>query len=304
MQPASGTPSVASAAAFRRLRDEVLDEARRDHERRVANFERAAADRQAAAADARQLLLSSGIDRAALSDFEVAEGRRLDAFLREARPGLADAQRDVGEHVEARVAATPTMDVVGNTATLVGAEVQRADEGTPTWVWLYDADKVDDLTSVQSGDGWGCFVEENPDFPDPEVAWWYHWRPPANGTYSFYAFLRYSGFFIIRANDSWHNCKYAKAHAFARIQVYQDFWRQPHERTIVDRRGSTIDDISQVSGSVNWSFPEPLVAQNDLWIRITATLDTYAQGGGSHAELNFAAGIHELGPPGVFVSRD
>jgi hypothetical protein len=292
--------------AFLRLREETIAEEKRDFERNKYLDSLQLKEREQQAEEAFQLLLRCGIDQKELDQLEATEDRLQEAFLQQVRPPLVERQQVLEAHLQDRFARSALYQYAGSAPTLLGADLSRpaSADGEPTYVWLYDAEKIKDLTSTMENSGWGCFLKENPDYPDPNAKWWYTWTPPEDGLYSFWVIAAYSGFFIIRANDKWYNCKYAKAHAFVDVNVHQYFWRGRHERTIVDRRGSNIQDSSLVSGSVHFLFNESLNGGDEMKIRITITLDTYARGSGSYAELNFSDGeANFLRAPAVFISK-
>jgi len=305
-RPSPSRSPAEMSKAFQRLRQETLAQIRRDdaHQKRI--FALQLKERQAQAEHARQLLAQAGLDVKHLDDLEAEEDKRLAEFLQIVRPPLISPPRNFENHLQARTAQATLHQHVGQAATLLGADVcrdHRAD-GEPTFVWLYDDDNVKDVLDKLKGSGWGCFVKENPDYPNSTATWWYMWTPPEDGLYAFWAIVPYSGFYVIRANDSWYNCKYAKAHAFADLDIHQYFWRESRRRSLVDKRGSNIDATSLASGSVHFNFTEPLNAGDEITVRVTVTLDVYAQGSGSYAELNFSEGeANFLGVPGVFISK-
>jgi hypothetical protein len=295
-----------ATAAFMQLREATIADAQRDYERNQYLHSLQLKEREQQAEEARQLLVRSGFDLKHLDHLEATEDRLRHAFLQQVRPPLAERPLALEAHLQDRFAQAMLYHHVGDTPTLLGADLSAPGtaDGEPTYVWLYDAEKIKDLTSISEGSGSGCFVRENPDFPDPTAKWWYTWTPPEDGLYSFWVVAPYSGFCIIRANDKWYNCKYAKAHAFVEVNVHQYFWLGRHEQTIIDKRGSNIQDTSLVSGSVHFLFNEPLKGGDEMVVRITVTLDTYVQGSGSYAELNFTEGqANYLRAPFVFISK-
>jgi hypothetical protein len=293
-------------AAFMQLRQATISEEKGEYERIKYLNSLQLKERLQQAEESRQLLLRCGLNQDELDKLEAEEDRLGKAFLKQVRPPLLDRPLALESHLQDRFAQSALFQHAGSAPTLLGADISgpASADGEPTYVWLYDAEKVNDLTSTSEGSGWGCFLKENPDYPDPNAKWWYTWTPPEDGLYSFWVIAAYSGFFIIRANDKWYNCKYAKAHAFVDVNVHQYFWRGRHERTIIDRRGSNIQDTSLVSGSVHFMFNESLNGGDEMKIRVTVTLDTYAQGSGSYAELNFSEGeANFLKAPFVFISK-
>jgi hypothetical protein len=275
-----------ATAAFLELRRSTLAERERELEHNRYVFSLQLEERRRQAEQARQLLVQSGI--------ELEQLERL------------DAEQDIEGHLQERFANGPRYRHMGEAPTLLGADLatyaNAADE--PTFVWLYEAGSID-LDTNQQGGEWSClFLEENPDYVDPTADWWYTWTPPEDGVYSFWAIAPYSGFYIIRANDAWYNCKYAKAHAFVEVDVHQYFWRGPDRRTIVDKRGSNIQETGLASGALQWFFNEPLNADDEVTVRVTTTLDVFAKGTGDYAELNFSEGEgNYLGTPGVFITK-
>jgi hypothetical protein len=292
-------------AAFLQLREDTIVEARRDYERARYLHSLHRTEREEQAEEARRLLARTGLDLEHVDRFEVSEDRLLHAFLEEVRPHLAERPLALEAHLQARIARARRYHPGGYTPTLLGADVSAigARDRELRDVWLNDG-QVHNVTSSQSGSGWGCFVGENPDYPDPTARWWYSWTPPEDGLYSFGVELRYSGFCIIRADDTWHNCKYAKAIAWTRANVHQYFWLGEHGQRMIDRHGKNIQDSLLVEGRTSFGFEEALNGGDEIIVRVTVTLDTYAQGGGSYAELNFSDGeANLLEAPLVIITK-
>jgi hypothetical protein len=290
---------------FQRVRQQALSEIREDLRQKNAVFHLQLEDRQRQDEESRRLLRESGLDLENLEKLDTQEERLLDRFLQEVRPPLASRPRVQEAHLQALATQAAVLPYMGQHATLLGADLATnlRHDAEPVFVWLYGAGDVK-LANTMTGSGWGCFVSENPDYPDAMTVWWYVWTPPQDGAYRFWVVAPYSGFRVIRANDSWYNCKYAKAYAFYEVDVYQFFWRGADLQTMIDRRGSNINEAGPVSGSLHWNFSHPLGSNHPVIIEIRLTLDVYAQGSGAHAELNFSDGEgNSLGSPVVFIEK-
>lgn len=296
-----------SVDTFEALHRDTLARVLRDAENSRRVFRRSEKARAGRAEADRQLLARAGLDLGELDELETREEELLHRFLESVRPDLEGRRRDRDGELRSRAEEATLFSGYGHRATLLGADVitNLHDGEDASVVWLHDADQVRDLSDESTGSGWGCLVRENPAYPDAAAQWWYQWVPPADGSWWFWIVAAYSGFRVVRANDSWHNCKYAKAFFYYDVDVHQYAWRGPDHRTIIDRRGGNIDDAGEVSGAVHWTFPHRVKAGDQVTIKITATLDVYAQGGGSYAELNFGTGqANLLKAPVVVISPE
>jgi hypothetical protein len=155
-----------ATAAFMQLREAAIAEAQRDYEQNKYLYSLQLKERQQQAEEARQLLLRSGLDLKHLDNLEATEDRRRHAFLQQVRPPLAERPLALEAHLQDRFAQATLYQHVGSTPTLLGADISAPGtaDSEPTYVWLYDAEKIKDLTSISEDSGWGCFVRENPDF--------------------------------------------------------------------------------------------------------------------------------------------
>jgi hypothetical protein len=73
---------------------------------------------------------------------------------------------------------------------------------------------------------------------------------------------------------------------------------------MIDRHGKNIQDSLLVEGRTSFGFEEALNGGDEIIVRVTVTLDTYAQGGGSYAELNFSDGeANLLEAPLVIITK-
>lgn len=271
-----------------------------------ATFQSQLEDRQQLDQEARKLLQDGGLQFGALDKLETRENQLRNRFVKKVRPPLADAPLTDEQRIRDRWFQSRINQPALQAATLVGADTFSFanGEGEPTTVWFDDTEKIDNLKNSMSGSGWGCFVKENPNYPDEMVTWWYLWVPPAEGSYWFWVVSAYAGFYIVKANDGYFNCKYAKAHAFTEVDVYQYFWHGQETRTIIDKRDDNINEAGRVSGSVHFNFSRSLGAGDVMAVKVTTTLDVYAQGSGSYAELNFNDGEgNYLRAPLVFISK-
>lgn len=282
------------------LRESTLAALRQEiqHQRQSAALQRDERRRQGD--EAFQLLQDCGVERQRLDRLEAQEQEQLNRYLDGIRPGLVEspprprrAESDEAPHAALLAELGPTLTPVKSD---VLTQLRSTSEAEFTTLSRRD------LKASMSGSGWGCWVEENPAYPDTMAYWWYSYTPSTTRSYNFWVSAPYAGFYVIRADDSWYNCKYAKSYAFYEVDVYQHYWRGADRRTVIDRRDDNINQSGQVAGAIYWFFSQPLLANIPVTVRVTATLDVYAQGGGSYAELNFADGAdHYLDPPAVII---
>lgn len=273
---------------FQNLRQKTLEELRQDIQHKNRVFSLQLNERLQRDQEARRFLQECGLDLQRLDQAEKQEEQLLDQFLQQTRPPLLKRPRKQEAPIRTQQAKKQLVSEMGQPLTLAGTDVvtNLRTGSEPT----FTPQIARNIKNTMSGSGWGCGVKENPNYPDTMAYWWYTYTPSQSRVHNFWVSTPYAGFYVIRANDRWYNCKYSKTYAFYEVDVYQFSWRGADRRTVVDRRSGNINETGRLEGALYWSFTHPLEGGAPVTVRITATLDVYAQGSGDYGELNFADG--------------
>ncbi len=181
---------------------------------------------------------------------------------------------------------------------------------TPVWAASFSDDDVQDqLTSSSSisaqdllsggacqdyynwasGGGWGCLGSGVGEIQS-WVYFGFWFRPPANRFYSVVPLFRFRGYVIVRADDSWYDCKNAKVIGSAWTNVYQYNWKGWNHVDVYNDNGDNIN-LNTRRDIDRWTYNSYLLGAGDwAWISCVIGLYARAQGGGSYAENNFSVG--------------
>ena len=163
----------------------------------------------------------------------------------------------------------------------------KGERGNP-WVFPDDPSRIDLWTSGHIG-GWRCLQAYGAPSP-PTANIWFHFVPDRTGRWDFSAIAAFHGFYILRSNDSWYNCRYAWVKLSATIKVYQYSWQNPRNYTLFYKK-ETNNDYIKFFDSTEWIDTSALLRAGDnTWILLSITVDAMSEGTGTWAELNFAAG--------------
>jgi hypothetical protein len=158
-----------------------------------------------------------------------------------------------------------------------------------------------DLREKSEGDGFGC--EPRLFFVDVG-SWYYHWVPPESGTYWILAAQEFHGFYILKANKKWYDCKRASVSAYAALNLYQYFDRGTKNRTVIDKEVHHISESGFLNESSSWSFVEYLGGEDQVIISISFEVCAMAYGSGSYAEINFCDGkANYVNAPAIFIIK-
>ncbi len=138
------------------------------------------------------------------------------------------------------------------------------------------------------GGGWGCTggVGSNQQWAE----WTFWFRPEASRFYTIRPHFQFRGFYIVRANDKWYNCKNSRVLVSAWTNVYQYNWKGWNHVNILDVRGSNIN-VNRRLDTDRHTHNSYLLGGGD-WAAVRCTIGLYvrAQGSGSYAENNFSVG--------------
>ena len=138
------------------------------------------------------------------------------------------------------------------------------------------------------GGGWGCTggVGSNQQWAE----WTFWFRPEASRFYTIRPHFQFRGFYIVRANDKWYNCKRARVLVSAWTNVYQYNWKGWNSVNVLDVNDDNIN-VNRRLDTDRHTHNSYLLGGGD-WVAIRCTIGLYvrAQGSGSYAENNFSTG--------------
>lgn len=293
---------------FPEKHDELVEEIIEEREQELAAIEdqrQEAADRKATR-DPRSSLEEAGID---VDDLEDLEDDRV------------EAQREEIEDIEARMEEQSQeirpVDLKVDTSLPEGA--QRL---TPVWVAGFSNDGSDEEYSSMAerdgngaaisaanlqaqtvlsggacknyynwakGGGWGCSDGVGDNQSWVEFGFWF--KPGQNRHYSVVPKYRYRGFYIVKADDEWYNCKQARVKVTQWVNVKQHGnWKGWTNKTVNDVSGGNID-VNRRFDDDRHMYSSYLLGEGDwAFIRCVIGLYARAQGGGSYAKNDFSTG--------------
>jgi hypothetical protein len=288
-------PSVIDSA-FRRHHESIVSAYERQLEEYKTESERQLSWRRRREQRTFETLRAAGLDLDALSSFDRESEEELQEFLSSIRPDLLGRAPSRSVQASKRILhGTPlqrrvTTPVYG--ATLLAphrANLERneGESGNP-WVLPNDPTELR-IEDSSTGSGWGCWAEASP--PPPEADMWYTFTPDQTGQWFLWVFTDLHGFYILRADDSWYNCKSASVEIVAGMDVEQyDTWHGPLEASQLKLSDDNISTYQLFDRTPWLQYVTPLRAGDPVWVRAWITVDAFAAGGGSYAEANFAAG--------------
>lgn len=146
-----------------------------------------------------------------------------------------------------------------------------------------------DYYNWAKGGGWGCTGGVGDIQSWVEFGFWF--KPSANRYFSIIPHYRYRGYYIVKADDKWYNCKSARV----TVTQWVDVWQHGHWK------GWTNETVNNVGGgniNVNRRFDDDrhmyssyLLGGGDwAFIRCVIGLRARAKGGGSYAKNDFSTG--------------
>ncbi len=158
--------------------------------------------------------------------------------------------------------------------------------GNP-WIFPSNPGQIK-FKDTSSGDGWGCWAVATP--PPPTFNIWYFFVPDQSATWELTAITGFHGFYILRADDGIFTCKSAEVHTEVKLDVFQYYWQSSPVFKLIDIVEDNVDTAQNYdSTQFNWD-DFSLKAGDPVWVMVTITIDAFANGGGSYAEMNYSDG--------------
>ena len=154
---------------------------------------------------------------------------------------------------------------------------------------------VGELNLVAKDRGAGFFGIEataaNPAITNPVAVVEYSFIPNATGTWSFMSGLEFHGFYRVFADDSWWNSREARVQLDVSITAGQYFVGAGNKQTVLKIENDNINTYGFYDNVVYLDYSFPLRAGDPASVYLTISLEAYAHGDDSYAELNFADGF-------------
>ena len=180
---------------------------------------------------------------------------------------------------------------------------------TPSWAATFSDDDVQDrLTDASAieaqlkvgggccknyynwakGGGWGCTGGVGKINSYAECGFWF--RPPTSRFYSIRPLFIFHGYYIVRANDKWYNCKFARVVVSAQTNCYQYNWKGWNSVDVLNVGGGNIN-VNRRFDDSRYTYNSYLLGGGDwAYVRARIKLYAYAKGSGSYAKNDYSTG--------------
>ncbi len=158
--------------------------------------------------------------------------------------------------------------------------------GNP-WILPYDPSKID-IKDSGSIDIWCWQAYGGP--PPTTANIWFNFVPNSTGLWNLSAIIAFHGFYILRSDDSWYNCRRAWVKLTAKMWVHQYAWQPVKKFTLLDK-SETNANYTKLFDSTEWLDTTAVLKAGDLaWILVTFEVEGFGEGSGTYGELNFKDG--------------
>jgi hypothetical protein len=137
---------------------------------------------------------------------------------------------------------------------------------------------------------------------DDEFAVHFAFTPATTATYEMTAIVAFHGFYILRSDDSWYNCRNARVKLTVSMNAnqYVDIgWKT--FPPLVDRDEDNVEEVTTYDQTKFFDYTTVLKAGDPVVVTVRGVLEAVARGGGAYAELNFEAGTANYIQP-LFLS--
>src|SRR5580765_4271046 len=124
-----------------------------------------------------------------------------------------------------------------------------------------------------------------------EFAVHFTFTPATTATYEMTAVFAFHGFYILRSDDSWYNCRNAKVNLTVSMNAHQYVdigWKT--FPALIDRDEDNVEEVTSYDRTHFFDYTTVLRAGDPAIVTVKGALDASAHGGGAYAELNFEAG--------------
>ncbi len=135
----------------------------------------------------------------------------------------------------------------------------------------------------------------------PEFAVHFGFVPATTATYEMTAVLAFHGFYVLRCDDSWWNCRDSEVTLTVQMNVHQYTDSGWHDFPVLHVEKDNADEITSYDRTHFFDYTAGLRAGDPVVITVKGVVRASAHGGGAYAELNFADGTANYIQP-LFLS--
>ncbi|MBC2724428.1 MAG: hypothetical protein HGJ97_17505 [Desulfosporosinus sp.] len=247
------------------------------------------------------LLRQSGLNVEQLELQERKDAEATEKWIAEVTPALVmgDEKQLVLQQIDEESEMSMDQSLMGEDVEIlapVGFTISDSDTLTMDWI---QNKKCWDAYAWAKGGGWGCIGGRAS--RRVCVDWWYSFKPKSTKWYGAVPRIAYSGFYIVKANDKWYNCKYAKAKIDIGVNAHQYNWKGWSWWNVLNVADDNISVNRRFDTTRRVNYPVLLRANDRAWIRARTCLYVYAKGGGSYSKLDFSAGSNRICAPWLYV---
>jgi hypothetical protein len=174
----------------------------------------------------------------------------------------------------------------------------HGERGNP-WVFPDNPSQIKIKDTGHIG-GWTC-GQAYAAPPPPVSNTYFHFTPNQTGKWDFSAIFAFHGFYFLKSDDSWWNCRSAWVKLSASVKVFQYTWQGAKSYSILNKTESNAN-YTKLFDSTQWLDTSAVLRAGDTaWILATITVEAMSLGSGTAAELNFQDGTGNYILP-LFVS--
>ena len=126
--------------------------------------------------------------------------------------------------------------------------------------------------------------------PYPEFAAHFTFVPGTTATYEMTAVISFHGFYILRSDDSWWNCRAASVNLTVEMTVHQYSDLAWQTTTLLDIEKDNTNEVTSYDATKFLDYTTGLRAGDPVIVTVKGTVKASGHGGSTYAELNFADG--------------
>jgi hypothetical protein len=157
-----------------------------------------------------------------------------------------------------------------------------------------------DLSDYADGAGSGLFGTGAGSFT-VYMDWWFTYRPTQDRNYSHTIYVPFHGFYVVYSDDGFWDSKESHVRIDLSAVGVQYNTKPVGGTNVLDLDSQNINVNDRFDGWRTMYYSD-LLGADQAYLRVTASFYVYARGGGSVAQLNFAAGdANYMGVPWVYV---
>jgi hypothetical protein len=187
------------------------------------------------------------------------------------------------------------LNVKPSYASILMANLKPLTENDPVY---YDGqillpDSINNIKLIAKDFGSGYFgIEAQASNPDSHkvINLEYTFIPNQTANWNFMTSIEFHGFYIVFADDSWWNSREASVSLETKISVSQYFLGAEKTEKLIDIGDDNIKVSSIYDNMATLLYNFPLRKDDPATVHITISLNAYAKGDDSYAELNFSDG--------------